>query len=481
MPPEHARTFGGGVADTALQPVVLAALILALVLIIALPRRYVLWPFLLITFLVPLGQGIVIAGAHFYVGRIVVIAGLLRLASAALNSKGRVLAAGYNSIDSAFFWCTACQTVAVLLLFRDMPSWINQFGVLLDTLGTYVLLRFFIRDEEDTFRVLKCLALISLVLAVCMVVEQVKLINVFSFIGGNRATPELREGKIRSQAVFQHTLLAGAFGATLLPLFMLLWRSAASKFIGLVGIVGSTVMTITSNSSTPLLAYVAGLLGVCLWRIRRKMRMARWTLIAALAALAVVMKAPVWFVIAHIDLTGGSSGYHRAEVIDQCIRHFTDWWLIGVKDTGSWGWDLWDAQNQFVNVAETGGLAALILFIVMISRCFGRIGKARKLVEGDRRREWCLWLLGAALFSHTVGFFGVNYFDQTRVSWLALLAMISAVTGPILQSPSDTQPLSAAAEEPVVSEAMTPLAAMPWPGGEQAVSLRGHLSDRCYE
>jgi len=168
-------------------------------------------------------------------------------------------------------------------------------------------------------------------------------------------------------------------------------------------------------------------------------------------------------------------------VIDQCIRHFSDWWLIGVKETGSWGWDIWDAQNQFVNVAETGGLAALILFIVMITRCFASIGKARKSVEGDRRREWCLWLLGAALFSHTVGFFGVNYFDQTRVSWLALLAMISAVTAPILQPPPDTEALSATAGEPPVSEAMAPLEAMPWPGGNQAVRLHGHFSDRCFE
>jgi hypothetical protein len=52
------------------------------------------------------------------------------------------------------------------------------------------------------------------------------------------------------------------------------------------------------------------------------------------------MKAPVWFLIARIDLAGGSSGYHRAMLIDTFLRHFGDWWLLGTKDAFSWGWDM---------------------------------------------------------------------------------------------------------------------------------------------
>jgi len=143
------------------------------------------------------------------------------------------------------------------------------------------------------------------------------------------------------------------------------------------------------------------------------------------------MKAPVWFVIAHIDLTGGSSGYHRAELIDQFIRHFSDWWLIGTKDAGTWGWDLWDTQNQYVEVGESGGLAAFTLFIAMIFLCYKRIGRARKALEGRKREEWLLWFLGAALFANLAAFFGVNYFDQSKVNWFLLLAMISAATAKI--------------------------------------------------
>jgi hypothetical protein len=55
-------------------------------------------------------------------------------------------------------------------------------------------------------------------------------------------------------------------------------------------------------------------------------------------------------------------------------------------------------------------------------------------VEGDAKKEWFFWLLGAALFSTVVGFFGVNYFDQTKFVWFALLAIISAATAPLLQT-----------------------------------------------
>jgi hypothetical protein len=68
----------------------------------------------------------------------------------------------------------------------------------------------------------------------------------------------------------------------------------------------------------------------------------------------------------------------------------------------------------------------------MLSQAFGRIGSARKIVDGDRKKEWMLWLLGAALFSHVVAFFGISYNDQTLFSWFALLALISAGTAPIL-------------------------------------------------
>ena len=455
MPPEHPITFGGGISETALHPAVLAAMLIAIALVMMLPRRYVLIPLIFITVLAPCGQGAVFAGVHLYVTRIITIFALLRVIQAKFTSRDRVFANGYTSVDSACVWCILCQAAAVILLFHDVPSLINQAGILIDWLALYIILRFLLRDKQDSFRALRCFAIITVVLAVCMVVEHVKGVNLFSLIGGMRATPELREGKIRAQASFAHPLLAGAFGATLLPLFILLWQGGRAKVVAAMGIIGAAAMTITSNSSTPLLACAAGAAGAMLWPIRRKMRSVRWGIVVALVVLAVVMKAPVWFVIAHIDLTGGSSSYHRAALIDQFIRHFSDWWLLGVKDAGTWGWDMWDAQNQYVSVGDTGGLVALVLFILLISRSFGRLGDARKAIAGDKKQEAYPWLLGAALFAHVVGFFGVNYFDQTRVSWLFLIAVISSLAAQTApqRGPRDRQPAELSADAALSSTA----------------------------
>jgi hypothetical protein len=433
MPPEHLRVFGGGASETLLDPVVAIAMIIAIILVLTLPKKYVIVPLFVMLFLVPLGEQMVVGGVHLYVFRIVILFGLFRMLLTKLAAGNTLFAGGFNSVDRAFLWCTVCQVLAVIVLFLSTEALINQLGFLLDYLGGYALLRFLLQDEQDLYRALKCFAVLALIIGVCMVWERFTLRNVFGLIGGI-ASPEVRDGRARCQGPFAHQLMAGAFGATLLPLFLILWKNGKGKVTAVIGALGATLIVWTSNSSTSLLALAAAVMAILLWPIRKSMRAVRWGIVTGLVGLQLVMKAPVWFLIAHVDLTGSSSSYQRAALVDQFIRHFWDWWLIGVKSTGSWGWYLWDAQNQYVVVGETGGLIAFILFIAMISRAFARLGDSRKVVAGDMGREWFLWALGAALFSNVVAFFGVNYFDQTKFAWFSLLAMISAATTPILQS-----------------------------------------------
>jgi hypothetical protein len=208
-------------------------------------------------------------------------------------------------------------------------------------------------------------------------------------------------------------------------------------------------MVLTSASSTPVLAYLGGVLALFLWPVRAKMRPLRWAIVLVICALALVMDAPVWFIVAHIDVVGSSSGYHRAMLIDQFVRHFSDWWLLGSNNNETWGWDMWDVQNQFIAEGETGGLLAFALFIALISLAFKRIGLERIRQQGDRAQQWLMWALGAVLFSHVVAFFGANYFDQTKFWWLAFLAMVAAATA--ANSRPAEAPVAVFAEEPYFS------------------------------
>lgn len=433
MEPANIR-FGGGPAETALHPLAVIVMLVAIALIFLLPRRYVIVPLLLAAFFIPLGQMLVVGGIHLMVLRIVLLFGCARLIWSKLSSQHSPLTGGFNSIDKAFSLWAFFYALNFILMWMETQALINRLGFLLDAFGMYFLLRFLIQDDADVRRVIKLFAVIAAIMALCMVNEQLTSHNVFGFLGG-AGVPEVREGRIRSQGVFRHSILAGTFGATLLPLFVGLWKDGKSRVAAILGVISSTVITVTAGSSTPVLAYVAGILALFLWPLRKRMRVIRWGFVITLVALHLVMKAPVWALIAHVDLTGSSSGYHRYRLVDLFIRNFSDWWLLGTKDYDKWGWDMWDLSNQYVAYGLTGGLVTLFFFIAIISRSFGRLGTARKFAGGDRRQEWFLWSLAAALFAHVVAYFGIGYWDQTQDAWFALLAMISAATYVAVRSP----------------------------------------------
>lgn len=451
MVPEQFQ-FGGGLHETLLHPIVLVAMIVAVVLILFLPRKYVIVPVLLTTLLVPQGQQLFVGGFHLFVLRIIILFGCVRILSTRLLSRTEVAAGGFNSVDKAFALWAIFRALATIILFGSMAAVTGECAFLLDAFGGYFLLRFLIRDCDDITRAAKVLALIAVIVAYGMLNEKIHSQNMFGLLGGVPVVPIVREGVIRAQGPFGHPILAGTFGGTLVALFFWLWKIAKSKLLALIGVIASAVIAFTASSSTAIMAFVAGTFAICFWPFRKRMRQIRWGILILLVSLHLVMKAPVWFLIARVDVVSGSTSYQRALLIDQFVKHFSDWWLVGTYESDSWGADMWDHTNQFVAEGETGGLATLICFIAMISLSFGRIGRARKAVEGDSQKEWYLWILGAALFSHIVGYFGISYFDQTRISWWALLAMISAATAPIFAAQGASEPESNAA--PVIGAAM---------------------------
>jgi hypothetical protein len=437
MVPEGFGAFGGG-GGTNMHPAVAFALVLVAVLVFSLSRRH-LMPTLLAAFLlIPSDQVIALGPFHFNTLRVIILLGWIRVLCMNVSARNEFLSGGANGIDKSTIFMGLFGAVNFVLLWREWGAVINQLGELYTIFGAYFLVRFLIRDEEDVRRTVRALAYLAALIAVIMVIEEATRRNPYAFLGGGALAirqATLQEGdRFRAYGPFGHAILAGVFGATLLPILVgHWWRSRENRVFAFVGVIAATVIVITSNSSTPLMAYGASVGALCLWPLRKHMRTVRWGIVVVLTSLHLVMKAPVWALIGRLDFLAGNA-WHREMLVDNFFRHFGDWWLLGTKSTADWGWDTWDLSNQFVEVGELHGLLPFIFFLAILVYGFKYIGVARKASEGDKNQELFFWALGAALFSHLVAFFGASYFDQTMVVWYAILAMISAVAAPMRQA-----------------------------------------------
>jgi hypothetical protein len=420
-------TFGGGSTETIMSPIVLVALVIAIVLVFTLPRRKVVAPVLIFIFLTPIGQNFNLGGLHVFAQRILILCGCIRVLFLTYGSKDFGPAGGSNAGDRLFFAWAACRALVFCIRNREFGALVNQLGFIWDFAGGYILMRHLIRDRKDILRVAKVMAVIAVVMAICMTYEHVMVTNVFGRVLGGSMTPDIRNGKVRARGVFSQEILASTFGGTLAPLFIWLWHGGKSRTAAAAGVCAAAVITLMGSSSTGVSAFLVGVGALSCWPIRKQMKMVRWGIVAGTLGLAALMKAPVWFILARVDFTGGSTGWDRANLINQFVRHFSDWWIIGTNDFTKWGYFTWDQCNQFVAEGEQGGMTTLILFITLLAWSFGKLGTARKQAQLAGASEWLPWALGAVLCAHVAGFFGISYFDQSRVWWFVTLAMVSVV------------------------------------------------------
>lgn len=413
--------FGGG-TDTFAPPLAIAILAAAGLLILILPRKYAILPFLIAAMVVPLQVTVVIATLHLEPVRLLVLIGLTRLLVRGERFPGRLI-----PFDRVVFYSAICNAVMYTLLWREVGAIVNRLGFLVTSLGAYLLLRCLVRNKADVIRMIKAFAFVFVLIAPFMWREAVTDHNAFSLLGSPELS-EIRNGRTRAQGPFAHAIIAGTMGAVWLPLFVgLWWYQRGSRWIATAGALASTVMMFASASSTPVMTYPAAILGLAMWPARRRMRLVRWGIVGLVVALQLCMKAPVWFVLERISGVLGGSGWHRAMLIDNFIRHFFEWCLIGTRNNPNWGWSMWDVDNAYVGAGLSGGLLNFILFIAVLVYGYRIIGVARRSAERSRRDARFIWAIGAALFANSVAFFGIVYFDQSGFAWYALLAIIALV------------------------------------------------------
>jgi hypothetical protein len=406
-------------------------------LMFSLPRQWGPLALLIGAAYLPGNQELEIGPLHFTAVRILVAVGLLRV-----MTKGERVMGGMNSLDKwMILWAVwlICSSV-----FHDSGVVITRLGAVFDDLGIYILFRVFLQELDDILSVFKIVCVVFIPLTAALLCEKATGKNYFGLLFGGWTEALVRNGHVRAQGPFEHPILAGTVGAVCLPMALSLWRQ--QRKLALVGLAATGGIIVASASSGPIMTLFSILGAMALWKIRGHLRAIRWSVVMLIVVLNFVMNDPVYFLVARIDLAGGSTGWYRAQLIRSAIEHFGEWWLAGTDYTRHW-MDVMinskqtDITNYYIQMGVWGGLPLMLLFIGVLTVAFKAVGRAlRASQDAPPEYQFMIWTLGSILFGHATTFFSVSYFDQTVVFLFFVLAAIGSLKSAVLNAaPIETE------------------------------------------
>jgi hypothetical protein len=365
-------------------------------------------------------------GVHLPVMRILIAVGFLRV-----MSKSEQVSGGLNSLDKLMLLWLAWNFCTIF--FHDNQL-VFRLGTAYDIVGPYFLFRIFLTGTDDIRLVFKMFCLWMIPLALLLLAERFTGKNIFGLLGIGSTEEVTTHGHNRAQGPFGHPILAGVMGAVCFPMATCFWRE--NKSVAIAGGLCTLGIVYASGSSGPVMTLVAGMGALGLWLVRDSMAAVRWCAAGVIVVLAFMMNDPIYYLMARIDITGGSTGYFRAQLIQSAINHLGEWWLAGTDHTRHWmasGIDAntnhTDMTNYFLQMGVWGGLGLMLIFMAMIVTAYVRVGKAlsvRRAVTPESA-QFVIWSLGAILFAHSMAFWSISYFDQTTVFLCLVLAAIGSV------------------------------------------------------
>lgn len=377
------------------------------------------------------GQGIELGGAAFFLLRVFVVIGLIKILAIGPRPPG-----GWSSLDYLIVMFGVWQLVSCVFHLDARSYLIQQCGAVLEATGVYFVTRRLTTDLKSPSGYAWTHAIVFIPIAILMAIEYTTLMNYFGYLGLGHWEPLIRDGRPRAYGPFQHPILAGTIGATAIPLFVGILRS--KPVTAIVGTAAALVMVVTSASSGPIVALTGGVAALCAWPLRRNMRQVRWGIFGLYLLLDLMMKAPAYYLFARIDLTGSSAGYHRAELIDTAIKHFNEWWLGGTDYTRhwmptgvTWSENHTDITNHYLHYGVIGGFLLMALFIACLLCGFVYLGRLMRRAAGENRDyQFFLWCISSSLFAHSFAFLSVRYYDQS----LAFVFMLLALSATLYQT-----------------------------------------------
>jgi hypothetical protein len=409
-----------------MNPIGLVFTVVASAFLLTLPKRLASIPLLMGALYMTRNQVLDIGPAHLNVVQILVTVGFFRAVL-----KGESIARRMNNVDRMLIlwalWLIGSSAS------HTSDAWVFRAGMVWTELGCYFLFRIFVQDAEDVQGIFKVLCVVLVPLAVLMLLEKAMGRNFFGILVGASEVVDFRHGHFRARGPFAHAILAGAVGATCFPMALYLWKKYHKH--ALAGLFATVGIVLASTSSGPIMMVLFILFGLVIWKLRKYLRAIRWLTLTAVIALDAVMKDPVYFLMARIDISGGSTGWFRARLIQSSIKHLDEWWLAGTDHTRHWmssGIPVssvsTDITNHFLGMGVRGGLPLMFLFIMVLVAAFNAVGEALRENAGtSTEHRFLIWTLGAILFGHVWNFFSISLYDQSVVFFYLILASIGAV------------------------------------------------------
>jgi len=407
---------------------------------LAVPRRWFVLPLLLAACHTPA----IPLFSSFTVARLVIAAAILRAAA-----SGWLVWNPREPMDravAAFGMITIASTVG----YSDLVgALVYRSGLVYNIGGTYLIARATIKGLDDFRDFCRAFALTLVPLAVLMAWQNVTLWNPYSVFGAYEGTV-IRNGRPRASGPFGTPILAGTAGASSVVLFIVLWKHYRKW--AAIGLGSALLVTLTSASSGPIGTVVLGIGAVVLWRWRQYLNYIRVSFLLLIPVMALIKERPIWYIVALLDFVGGSTGWHRAYLIDITMQHLGEWWLFGTDDTSGWIWyqdpdSQADITNYYLHLGIIGGLPLLFSLIFVLWRSFQHVGwRVRSLEVAEPTQAFFHWCLGAALFAHAISFLSISYFDQTYVLFWLLIGALPGV-GPALSESFASSPVGTASTE----------------------------------
>jgi hypothetical protein len=406
---------------------ILAALAL-IVAQFALPRHLAFLPILIATF--HLGNLPVIG--EFTQMRLVIIAGLIRA-----SMSGDLRWSFQNRVDQFVALFSAIALLSSLGHEANIyvPSpFIERVGLVLNVLGAYLYGRAYMTGPDFVTRFATSLAIVLIPFSALVGLEQATGNNYYSSLGARSEFAGARKDRLRAKGPFGHAILAGTAAAASLP-FMILLRRRQHKLLGTLGVGASIIATLASASSGPIVAFAVAVGLLAFWRWRHLLGRMKSCAGILLIVLNFTMSRPIWFLIARIDIVGGSTGWHRSKLIDTAMNRLDEWWLAGTDYTRDWMFSgvTWnpnhtDITNHYLQMGVLGGLPLMIAFIAILIAALMGIERALPDLRaaGDEREfeAWCVW---TSLLVHSVSFISISYFDQSYGCFFLLIGAVAAI------------------------------------------------------